>query len=339
MSPQWTDPAWRTEHLAWAGDTLGELGRRVDGEVEQRVAPWSTVFRIPTDGGPAWSKANGPGAAHEGPLLGILRGLGEHVALLPMAFDVRRAWLLLDDGGPTLRSRPAPDGRNGDTDLAAWTRILPAYAALQRRSEGHVEAMLAVGVPDARPTTAPATLARLLADDGAWSRVAAGDRGAADAARARLRALAPRVAELAAELAASPIPASVDHGDLHGNNIVFGADGGPRVFDWGDAVVAHPFATLTGTLGSIGHRAGLDAYGPELDGVREAYLTAWTDLAPLSTLDRLATLAMDLGHIAKAAAWERAVAGLAPAEMGGHHGATAAWLVALAQRLETRDST
>lgn len=338
MNARWTDPAWRTEHLAWAGDRLGELGRRVDGAVEQRTAPWSTVFRIPTDRGPAWSKANGPGAAHEGSLLDLLHRLGEPAALLPLAVDARRAWLLLDDGGPTLRSRPAPDGRNGDTDLAAWSRILPVYAALQRRSEGHVEAMLAVGVPDARQSAATETLDRLLADDAAWSRVADAARPATDAARARLRDLAPRVAELAAELAASPIPASVDHGDLHGNNIVFGPDGGPRVFDWGDAVVAHPFSTLTGTLGSIGHHVGLDAYGPKLDGVREAYLAAWAEFGPLSTLHRLATLAMDLGHIARAAAWERAVAGLAPAEMGGHHGATAAWLADLTQRLETRDA-
>ena len=57
--------------------------------------------------------------------------------------------------------------------------------------------------------------------------------------------------------------ASLDHGDLHGNNVLVASGDGPiRLFDWGDAVVAHPFATLTTTLGSIGHHAGVDPYGP-----------------------------------------------------------------------------
>ena len=29
------------------------------------MRPWSTAFRIPTDGGTAWLKATGPGTAHE----------------------------------------------------------------------------------------------------------------------------------------------------------------------------------------------------------------------------------------------------------------------------------
>ena len=119
------------------------------------------------------------------------------------------------------------------------------------------------------------------------------------------------------------MPASLDHGDLHGNNVVPAADGAFRLFDWGDAVVAHPFATLTTTLGSIGHHAGVDPYGPAVAagprcvpvgmGGRRRRRPSWSDAA---------TLAMDLGHIGKAAAWERALQGLEPDEMAGFHGAT-----------------
>lgn len=330
---RWTDPRWRSAHLAWADERLAEQGRRRVGDVEARPRPWSTVFRIPTDGGTAWSKANGPGPFHEGPLLEVMARAGATAVLLPLAVDLERGWLLLDDGGATLRSLPAPDGRNGDTDLARWERILADYADLQRWMEGHVEAMLAVGVPDLRPERLPETLARLLDTDELWARVDRADRPATDRARRRLRQLAPVVADMTGSLAASPIAATIDHGDLHGNNIVVGEDGSRRIFDWGDAVVGHPFQTLTGTLGSIGHHAGLDAYGPALDRSRDAYLEPWTDLAPRSELARLATFAMDLGHIVKAAAWERAVTGLAPGAMGGHHGATAAWLADFEARL------
>lgn len=330
---RWTDPDWRTAHLAWADERLAEHGRRRSGDVEARPRPWSTVFRLATDRGVAWSKANGPGSFHEGPLLEVLAGLSESRVLSPMTVDSERGWLLLDDGGATLRTQAAPDGRNGDTDMARWERILPLYADLQRRMEVHVEAMLGVGVPDLRPERLPETLARLLETDDVWARVDAADRTATDVARRRLRDLIPVVAEMAAALAASRIAATIDHGDLHGNNIVIDDDGTPRFFDWGDAVVGHPFQTLTGTLGSIGHHADLDAYGPALHRLRDAYLEAWTDLAPRSELVRLVPLAMDLGHVVKAAAWERAVAGLAPGAMGGHHGATAAWLADVEARL------
>jgi hypothetical protein len=332
----WTDPAWRAGHLAWATDRLAEQGRTPVGEAEQRARPWSTVFRIPTDHGVAWSKANGPGAAHEGPLLEALRQAGETNVLLPRAVASDRPWLILDDGGPTLRSQVAADGRAGDTELATWIRILPTYARLQRRMEGHIEAMLAAGVPDERPAAYPAILARLLADDGPWTRVDDDDRDRAETTRSRLAVLAPVVRDLSAELAASVIQSTVEHGDLHGNNILIGTGTAttPRFFDWGDGVIAHPFGTLTSTFGSAAHHAGVDAYGPELHPVRDAYTQAWREYASTADLGRIATLAMDLGHLNKAVNWERALVGLPPDEMAGHHGATAAWLGDFVERLD-----
>ena len=53
-------------------------------------------------------------------------------------------------------------------------------------------------------------------------------------------------------------------------------------------------------------------------------------------LTRAAELAVDLGHIGKAAAWERALRGLEPAAMGGFHDWTAAWLADTVERLERR---
>ena len=109
---------------------------------------------------------------------------------------------------------------------------------------------------------------------------------------------------------------------------------GWRVFDWGDAVVAHPFAVLTTALGSFTYHAGLSLDGPGSARLRDAYTEAWTDRAPRAALARTATLALDLASIGKAAAWERALQGLEPADMGGFHGATAAWLADAVDRLE-----
>jgi len=149
----------------------------------------------------------------------------------------------------------------------------------------------------------------------------------------------PLVAALADDLAASGVEPSLDHGDLHGNNVLVGSGvDSIRVFDWGDAVIAHPFTTLATTLGSIAHHVGVDPYGPAVASVRDAYLAGWADLAPASVLERAAAVAMDLGHIGKAAAWEQALQGLEPDEMGGFHAATAVWLADFVARLESRPS-
>ena len=62
----WTDPTWLAGIVDWARDRLSAHGHSIVGPVEQsHVRPWSTVLRIPTDRGPVWCKAAGPGTAHE----------------------------------------------------------------------------------------------------------------------------------------------------------------------------------------------------------------------------------------------------------------------------------
>jgi len=329
----WLDPAWRDEALAWAETSLNLVGRRIDGPVEQpHVRPWSTAFRLPTDGGPAWFKATAPANAHEGPLLEVFRSRGARHVLLPLAVHPDRPWMLFDDGGPTLRqTRP---GGDGDHDLTAWERILPEYAALQRslEIEEAVAAMFAAGTPDGRPDTLPAELERLLDDDAAWARLPADERDAGVAARGRLRATLPVIGTLAAELAASPVPPTVQHDDLHGGNVLVGP-AGDRIFDWGDAVVAHPFATLAVTFNSIAHKTGLPPADPAFARLEAVYLEAWTDVVPTAELRRAVALAKVFACVGRSLAWERALRGLDDDETEGFADGVAGWLVEFDDRL------
>ncbi len=252
---------------------------------------------------------------HEAPLVDWFAARGEALVVPAIATDPGRGWLLVDDESPTLRDSPGPDGRAADQELARWTAFLPRYAAVQRRTEGAIDELLALGVPDERPERYPEILDGLLADDAIWARVDGADRARTDTARRRLIARTGLVSTLATELAASVAP-TIDHGDLHGNNVVVGRDGSLRIFDWGDAVVAHPFTTLTTTMGSFTYHAGLDLDGPELADLREAATGAWSLELPRAELARIAMLALDLGHIGKAAAWERAVRGPAAGRDG-----------------------
>lgn len=304
------------------------------GPVTQlHVRPWSTAFRIPTDIGTIWCKASGSGPAYEGRLLDALCAWGVHGAIQPLAIDAERALMLTADGGPTLRATRS-DG-TGDHDLAAWARILDGYAALQRATEPHVEPLIGLGVPDLRPGRLVGVLAGLVDDDAVWARADAADRDAARDARRRLPRLYPLVAAMADDVASSGVAATIQHDDLHGGNILVGPDG-DRIFDWGDASIAHPFTTLTTTMNSIEYHAGLDQHGPELRRLRDGYLAAWSDVAPLDSLVATEERTRVLGAISRAATWERAFHGVPDAERGDLAGSTAGWLVEFVERLDRR---
>ena len=331
----WLDPAWRASVEAWLAGELARLGRRIAGTIEQpHIRPWATTMRIPTEGSPVWFKATGPGPAYEGPLLEVLRAAGVERAVLPLAVHPSRPWLLFDDAGPTLRASRR-DGR-GDHDLAAWERILTGYAALQRSVEGDavVATMRAAGTPDERPERLTEALDRLVADDRIWSRVAAPERADALSARARLVSRgAPVVTDLAGQAARAGVPASIQHNDFHGGNIVVGPDG-ERFFDWGDAVIGHPFATLAGTFASIARRTGRDPGDPSFERLRDAYIEAWTDVAQRTDLGAAIQATHALAPIGKALAWERALIDLGPDGMDGHAGRTAEALANFAERVD-----
>ena len=192
-----------------------------------------------------------------------------------------------------------------------------------------------MGVPDGRPAALPGELRRLVEDDHWWALVSADDRAAAEAGRDRLRGLDEWVAAAARDLGRSGIAGTIQHDDLHGGNVFVGPTA-IRIFDWGDAAVAHPFGTLVTTLNSVAHRLGTDPDGGELGRLRDAYLEAWTDILPRVGLAEVLELALDLGRIGKSAAWARALAGTDPAATGPFGDAPAMWLVDLVERLEAR---
>ena len=250
-APDWSSEQWQLRARSWVDAQLSRAGRRVTGLVEPRVRPWSLVWRVPTDDGPVWFKANNPGTVHEAVLIAALAELTPDRVLTPIAVDPARGWSLLPDGGESLR-----DVLARDPDLAHWERALPGYAALQLASASRADELVALGVPDQRPEVLAGLFVELLDDHEALLIGAEGGLGAE--MHERLRAEVPSYAQRCRRLADLGIPATVQHDDLHDGN-VFAGDAGYRYFDWGDASVAHPFGTLLVTLRSIGHARKLAA--------------------------------------------------------------------------------
>src|SRR6266508_1868020 len=186
--------------------------------------PWGTVRRLPVAGGVAWFKECAPAQAFEPGLTAALAGRWSDRVPDVLGYDDEHAWLLLGDAGEPLGFDGGPE---------PWMSVLPRYAELQHGEAAHAAEHLDGGVPDRRIATFPALYETMLARELPLRR---GDL-------ARLRAFAPRFAELSDELAAQGIPETIQHDDLHGAN-VYPRGGTPRILDWGDSCVSHPFVTL-----------------------------------------------------------------------------------------------
>jgi Phosphotransferase enzyme family len=276
----WTTATWRQDAVRWLDDRLRARGiRRISEVTQPRVRPWGTVLSARTSAGVVWMKAPAPGTVFEVRLYDLLKDLAPDWIVPPLAVDADRGWLLLTDGGPTLRDK----GGEGMID------VLPRYAELQRHLMPFVDQLLSAGVVDMRAEVMPQRFEEALA--------AVKRRGHGLDIAERIGERRAVVAEWCSMLAVAPVPASLDHNDLHAGNVF--VDG--RIYDWGDSVVAHPFASMIVAL--------LGAGEPERTRWRDAYLEPFTDFASRKDLVAQMELACRVGMIARTLVWERALAG------------------------------
>ncbi|GAB7051796.1 phosphotransferase [Catenuloplanes indicus] len=316
MDHDWHDPDWISAAHSWVRE---HLDAPATGPVEEvRSRPWSVTHRVPTVAGPRWFKANTTDCRYEAALAGALARRMPDRVLVPLAVDVARGWLLTPDAGPTLRDALSHGG--GEARTARWAEMLRAYAALQRDATPLADDLLSLGVPDHRPDVLPEQLATLLADPDVRA-------GLGPARHAAVSAVAPAFAEWCAELAASGVPATVQHDDLTDANVFAGPP--YRFFDWGDAGVAHPFGSLLVALSFAGHTLGAAPGAPELIRLRDAYLSAWP--GDPAALRRAATLAGRVSRVSRAMSWRRALRGAARPVSGGVATAVTDWLAELTE--------
>jgi hypothetical protein len=317
----WSTPAWQARAVAWVDEQLAASGRARTGAPEQpRVRPWATVLRVPTTGGPVWMKAAGPGTAFEAALYPLLARVVPDRVLAPLGIDIERGWMLLPDGGPSLGER-----REGDELVDALSHALADYGRLQLELAPHVDELLALGVTDMRPAAMPAAFERAL--------LAVRRDGGDEALLTRVAALRPDVAAWCAQLATSPLPAALDHNDLHPYNILGDPPGAVRYYDWGDSVVAHPFAAMLVPLEIVrqlaGDRSGAD--DPRVRRVRDAYLDVFAAFGTRAELTETLALACRVAKIARVLTWDRAL----QAAREQHEAVDERWVAAPRETLES----
>jgi hypothetical protein len=251
--------------------------------VLERERAWAAIYRVPTTGAEVWFKACSPVQAFEPRLTAELAARWPDRVVRVLAHDAARRWLLTADAGRSVDSA-------GNLPQI-WLRALPLYAELQMGEVQHVEAHLAHDVPDRRTETLPATFEELVHRRH--------ELPLEPNEMERLRGFLPRFAEMCRRLADAHPVHSVQHDDLHHRSVYLD---GPaiRILDWGDASIAHPFASLVVTFRFLEERNGLAPDDPWFDRLRDAYLEPWgRGLA--ETFD----LAMRVGMVAQLSAWLR----------------------------------
>lgn len=289
-SPPWRDPEWLAEAVAWIDERLADAGLRRSSVPALRGRMWSVVARIPVGAhGTVWFKANPPGSAFEP---GLITALGQWApGMVPpvLAVDTERAWMLAFDAGSRLH-----EVLDRDPDPAHLIPVLQRYACLQRDLSARTGELIALGVPDLRPALLPERLETLLADEPLLAAVG-------ESRHKALRAFMPELRMRCAELEALGIAVSLDHSDLHPNN-VFGSGDSGLLFDWGDASIGHPFSTLLVVLRTAKAHFG----AVDLGRLRAAYLEPWLEAGyRLADVERAADLALRVAPISRATTWRR----------------------------------
>jgi len=271
--------------------------------MQPHVRPWSTVTRFELADGPAWFKVNGPGTAYEPGLLGVLSRLVPDLVPQVLATDTSRGWSLTRDAGPTLRLAAPPEEQ-----WPHWEQIMARYAEAQLLLAGHATSLVDAGVTEVSPGTLPGQTEALVADLAA---VSPDEGGLSSRQVGELKRVLPELGAWCAELAASGVPISIQHDDLHSNNVCWAGSSADatRIIDWGDASLGHPFGTLLVTLNTLAAFAECPDDDARVLRVRDAYLEPFGSLADRSTLVRYVELARRTGCVARALSWGAALQG------------------------------
>lgn len=238
--------------LEWAATRVTPVGAPEVVSDEE----WAKVWRLPIAGADVFVKQCHGRWQFEPALTAALSTRWPDRVVEVLAVDPHAARMVLTDAGTRVGELGNPP--------ELWEAVLPRYAELQQGEATHVDEHLRAGVLDLRTGTLPAAYESAVAEDLPLT----GD------ALERLRAFVPAYAWLCAELASTGTGATVQHDDLHVNNL-YRSPTGLRVVDWGDSSVAHPFFSTVVTFRFLEERNGLAPGDPWFARLRDAYLEPW----------------------------------------------------------------
>lgn len=269
---------WLTEVEDWVVEVAGP---KVSLEIIRERA-WGVIVRVTTPHRVLFFKEPAAAGRHESVIVADLAKGWPGLAPDVVGAEHERGWLLMEDHGMPMR-----ESLSADEQIAVFEEILPHYAQMQRQSRPFVDRWKAAGAQDRGTGSLPSLVHNLIEGRSRIGSVPL-KPGQIDAA---LREL-PAVLD---ELASAPFATGVDHSDLHHGNVLVG-HGTPRIIDWGDSCISHPFASLFVVFQHIVARADEDGRRRAALRLRDVYLDAWTSEASNTELRAAFAHATWLGY-------------------------------------------
>jgi hypothetical protein len=317
LQPIWQDPVWQKGVHEWIRAQAEHNSIQLTGEIKQpHIYHWSTVMTVPSDVGVLFFKATAEETKHEIVLTQKLAEWYPNAMPELIAVDTARGWMLMRDGGEQLRASIRPT-----QDIKPWKPVITRYAELQIGLAGHVDEILALGIPDHRLASLPCLFLQLLVDE--ESLMLGQEKGLTPDEFRQLQNLKTRFEGLCAELADFGIPESINHGDFHDGNILI-KDGRITFFDWGDADITHPFVSLRTFFVSIEMALDLDDYAftPEMAALLDRYLEPFQKFASKKGLRKAYSLSKPVASIVKTLAWHQSISRMDDSMRGEY-----AWII------------
>ena len=312
----WASPDFEAELAEWVSAQVGELRELVP--YKHRV--WATVWIAETAERRFFVKQNCHLQSFEAALVAELASLAPDRVVPVTAHDAVRGLLLTPEQGPVLGSSVSDD------DVDTWCRVVAAGAALQREVAPYADRLAALGVSRLAPEDAVGYTEQRLVELGGL----AGDdprRLPPDEADV-LRGHLPAVRLWAEQVAALGLPVTLNHNDLHDNN-VFLVGGDLRFFDFADSLLTEPLGALLIPLNMLSHRLEAGPDDPRLWKVADAALEVWSDLADIEDLRAALPVALQLARLGRAESWARCCASMSDPELDEWGGTVAKWLSTL----------
>jgi hypothetical protein len=287
----WARPGWLTAAAAWIREQLTGLGLDVDSVEQQRTWSISSLLRASTPAGDFYFKASAHVFASEPALTSELAR--SHPGRTPevVAVDVERRWTLMRDFDGSRLSV--------DSDLRSLAGALRTYAQMQLAWIDRAGDLEGLGAPDRTLDALEPEIDRALRDEEALR--PGRPEGLTSSELAAVPALAENLRAACERLRGLDVPSTLEHGDLHADNIRRRGDGF-LFYDWSDGCLSVPLFSLVPVLE---FESLPDARAREL--LRDAYLEPWTAHVPSERLGAAFELSQYVGLVHQAISYYRIV--------------------------------
>ncbi|MFP3720658.1 phosphotransferase [Niallia circulans] len=283
----WSQENYYGRIIDWIVEELDKVNLRVQGNIKHiKETDLTLLLRVLTNEDNYYFKAVGSVLKFEAALSKELyRKCPERTGDI-LAINETEGWLLMKDfKGEPLRIQK---------DKKLWQKAIGDYAELQISQIGNVDKFLQIGVPDRRMPILKEEINQYLEEMCLT--------GLSKEETNQILSLLPILLEMCDEMA-SNIPASIEHGDLHTNNIRI-VENKFVFFDWGDASISHPFFStrvfwhaLDNLISSETEWLGM------VEEFRPYYLEPWTRFGSMKEIDKTLRISDELACIQRALSW------------------------------------